>query len=508
MLVSLLCNHGLVLNNVSIDYKSLNENDLRRMFGDLGYRFKKPPRKHQLVSLAFALDEGRKRVQYFHDIGTGKTVSALYTTQVWDSRRILVVCPSSAFWAWEHDTADFTDYSISTLSGSFDEKIDMLCQMNKIYVINYEGLKTLYADKHKRVTDRHGDIMVDGGWYINPTYFDDMFDTIIFDEVHRCKNKDAVQTNICYQLSRVATHAIGLSGTPVSASYQDLYSEFLVVDLGKALGNNYYAFRNRYFEGRDHSILKSNAEETILNKIAPMCLSYDISECCDLPPKSLPIRRIVVPSREQHQLLHMVYNDLKHEFNEGTLSIQNVTHKSAKARQIACGFIYLRDDDEKSVRYLKSNPKIRALEDIIDECRTKIVIFHKLESEAIVIEDMCARKGIQFSAIRGSVDKNDRKHEYSKFVTNDNVKLMIAQYECASESYDMSCSYVCVFFSPVASPRLRSQAEGRIYRSGQTRPVLFIDIVMKGSTDDIVLEHKQDRHKMLAGLLSYIGGYH
>ena len=88
-----------------MNYKSLTKEDLLYLFED--EEFQTPPMKHQLASLAFAID-GRDRVCFWHGIGTGKTLVALYTALLWGCKRIFVVCPNSVTKVWEDEIEKHT----------------------------------------------------------------------------------------------------------------------------------------------------------------------------------------------------------------------------------------------------------------------------------------------------------------------------------------------------------------------------------------------------------------
>jgi len=59
------------------DYKSLTLEQLEWIYA--GVSFKRKPRWHQFVSLAFA--EDKPRVCFWHGVGTGKTLAACSTTK-------------------------------------------------------------------------------------------------------------------------------------------------------------------------------------------------------------------------------------------------------------------------------------------------------------------------------------------------------------------------------------------------------------------------------------------
>jgi len=171
------------------DYKSLSIKELISLYKD--YYFRVKPLWHQFISLTFTLNEDINRVSYPHDVGTGKTITSLLTTQTWNCSKILVVCPTSAFGSWERDIKLATNYSFTYLIGTKTQRLSNLGKKKDIFIINYEGLKTIYAELRKinRETKRK--------WRINHISFIHNFDCIIFDEIHRCKNYNTIQSKIC-----------------------------------------------------------------------------------------------------------------------------------------------------------------------------------------------------------------------------------------------------------------------------------------------------------------------
>jgi len=114
----------------TFDYKKLTKEELDDIFRD--FPFKLSPMRHQLISLSFASVHGR--CGFLHGVGTGKTLAALWTTQLWENKKILVVCPSSAFSAWERDISKYTDYSHEFLLGSGRHRRSLLKKKRDIYI--------------------------------------------------------------------------------------------------------------------------------------------------------------------------------------------------------------------------------------------------------------------------------------------------------------------------------------------------------------------------------------
>src|SRR5690606_35966755 len=69
---------------------------------------------------------------------------------------------------------------------------------------------------------------------------------IVADESQRIKTPSARQAKAMHRLGRVARWRMILSGTPVTQSPLDLWSQYLFLDGGETFGRSYYAFRSRY----------------------------------------------------------------------------------------------------------------------------------------------------------------------------------------------------------------------------------------------------------------------
>jgi len=260
--------------------KSISNNDLDYIFETADFKIQ--PRRHQLISILYHLENKENRTIFPHGIGTGKTLTAIWSAQLSGVSRVLVVCPGSALAAWSRDISQYTNLSYHILDGSSKRRQNIIENTNyDFYIINYEGLKTLYAEMEKG-----------RGWQIRYSWFVDSFDCIIFDELHRLANFDSLQHKIAMQLSVRARYVFGLTGTFIKKdNLLDIFGQVNVVDLGKSLGRNFYAFRNKYFKQRGFDwIPKRNTQGEILKKIEPIVISYSREECLDLPKQTFDRR--------------------------------------------------------------------------------------------------------------------------------------------------------------------------------------------------------------------------
>jgi len=484
---------------MGFDYKSLTDEDLRYIFKD--FLFKLPPRWHQLVSLAFATKHSR--VVFLHGVGTGKTLCSLFAAQLWRCKKILVVCPSSAFGAWERDIPLGTNYSYTLLVGTKKERLAALKKNYDVYLINYEGLKSIYCR------------LVKGkGWVLNST-FPDKFDCIIIDEAHRVNNYKALQTQICYELSRRAKYVVGMTGTAVDKSMLELFNMYKVVDLGESLGVSFFSYRRTYFystvfklrngrEVRDWK-LKEGYDTLILKRISGNTISFNREECVDLPELQ-EMEISVKPSKEFCNLRDQIVKERFINIKDRFIDNSDIKIKANLLRELSGGFLYYKDGDKNKSYCLKENPKLEVLLDLIVDSDSKILVFYWYTEERSLIERMLRKNKIGFASIYGSQDFEERKKEVEKFTNDFDTQVMIAQSRI-SEGYDASTAGIAVFYLPLGSPRMRTQCIGRMYRSGQTKKCLAIDLVLKGSIDEKIIEDRGERFSLVNSVRRYMQGY-
>jgi len=384
------------------NYKSLTDTELTEIYQ--GHKFDIVPRRHQLISLIFATGEDLKRLVYWHGIGTGKTISALMTTQEWGCKEILIVAASSCWEAWERDIPRF-GCSFKFLTGSGKQRKQTLKRTRRdVYIITYDGLKTIYAHlEHKKKGK---------GWIIDNNSFIDEFDCIILDEVHRCNAPNSLQSKISYELSRRAKYCIGLTGTLIDKHILELFNIYKTIDLGKTLGTNFFVYRNTYFippkEWEYTWRPKPGARETILNRISRCTMFFERKECLDLP-ESETIEKKIKPTKEFSKIQDELIVKGRTTIQGTEIECKKPAAIGSKLRQLPGGFIYLREDEEQTAYRLKKNPKLNTLIELIEGTNSKIIVTHNYTEEALMIEESLQRNKIDFLAIRGGVKEQQKR---------------------------------------------------------------------------------------------------
>lgn len=199
-------------------------------------KFSRPLWKHQSdVINRFA---NKSEAALFHEMGTGKTTSAIGWMR-WKYREAQVVLPTlilspiATLENWREEIVRNAPLHVSTevviLHGKESKRIKDI-EKGKIVITNPESLD---------MNDLHAMLVLNG------------FDIVIVDESHRFKNHQAKRFKRLISISDFAKHRMIMTGTPILNSYLDLWSQFRILDKGQSFTENFYLFREKYFRDQN-----------------------------------------------------------------------------------------------------------------------------------------------------------------------------------------------------------------------------------------------------------------
>ena len=438
---------------------------------------------HQQNAYDFALQsfEKSKGVALLADMGTGKTMMTIAIAGTLEKeksvRRMLIVCPKSIVGVWEEEFRKFADYkyALTVLDGEMKKKRSafdfMQGQALQIIVVNYESCWRLEAEITK--------------W--KP-------DLIVCDESSKIKNPSASQSRALHRLGRITKYNMILTGTPITGSPLDIFSQYKFLD-ERILGTSFYLFRNRYailggYQNRMIVGYRHMAE--LVTKVHSIAFRIKIEDAVDLPPFIDETR--IVPLEQQAQAIYKrIEKDCYAELNNGEVTARNVLTQLLRLSQCSGGFIR---DDIKGEAEQVSSAKLEALEDIIDACLDegrKVVVFARFVPEIEGIEELLKTKKISYSLIYGAT--KDRAEQVKRFQENTSVKVFVGQLQTTGMGLTLTAANVAVFYSLDFSYANYEQSRARIHRIGQTEKCLYIHLIGKGTVDEKILhalKHKGD----------------
>lgn len=441
-------------------------------------------RKHQIEGIDFL--NGKLCGGLFYEMGLGKTLIMLEKHKRENIFPVLVVCPPSVVPVWEEEVMKFS-YNFSTIKliGTKHQRLERLELDRDMYIINYEGLRTIENVLYKK-----------------------KFNTIILDESHRIKNLGSKQTQICLQLSHNIKNRFILTGTPVTKSPEDVWTQIQFLKPNH-LGN-FYAFKNIYVEYRKQRIRKrvkvgnewtlkvieikvpvrfKNLSRKYMKKdstikpldelIGELCLRKTKEECLDLPEKIYK----QVPcglSKEQEKKYFELKHFLKTEIKGNTLNAASATSIIQKLQQICQGFIY---DKDRNPTYFKDIAKVKILKDILEDLENeKVVILTKYIADIQIILDNIKDKKILI--YDGSPEQ--RKNMIKEFQETKEPVILLSNIEKIKEGVTLHASNNVIFYGNTYNYASRKQVEDRIHRLGQTKNCIYWDLYTQNSIEERV----------------------
>jgi len=463
------------------------------------FNFKTTPYEHQKTALQKSWD--KESYAFFMEMGTGKTKVAVDNIALLRLHKgitgVLIIAPKSVYTVWAYDEIEkhmSPDVKYSTYIWNIDKpkRLKEAYKINKdltIFCMNVEALSTTrgykaaveYLTKHKAIT--------------------------IIDESTTIKNHKAIRTNNVLKLGSFSKYRRILTGSPVTKSPLDLYTQCDFLNPSHLGFSSYYTFRNRYCvthrldlgNGRYTEIPKYYVHvDELEEKLKKFSFRVTKDECLDLPPKQYA-KRYVELNEEQQK----VYSSLKQIalaiVQDETVSFNNKLTEIIKLHQVGNGFIKTNDGELKEFK----NPKLHALSDIIDEADGKIIIWanyiYNIENIIHFLQEKYGKQSVV--ANYGAVDSAKRTIAMKRFQEDPTCRFFVGNPSTGGFGLTLTAATNVVYFSNSFNFEVRRQSEDRAHRSGQTKTVLYTDIICKNTLDERILSSLSNKNKLASATL-------
>lgn len=282
---------------------------------------------YQGNGVAYALEH--KRVIIGDDPGLGKTFQSVAMMVAAGRKCILVICPATLKDNWVNEwkmNAGWTAMEITDrIKTSWPQYYNV--GMCKVFVVNYESLKKYFVESITRPNGKDGKPVPLRLNHIKFKSTIDMFDGIIVDEVHRCKNHKTLQAKLVAGIAKDKEYIAALTGTPIQNKPADLWPQLGIIGQLEKFGG-YKGFIGRYCDGPTQS---SNLKE----------LNYLLHKHCfyrrlkrevlkDLPPIMRNIYKVNISNRleyvkAENNLIEYLRENLKKTEGEISTALRGET---------------------------------------------------------------------------------------------------------------------------------------------------------------------------------------
>ena len=460
------------------------------------YTFKTQPRSYQEKALQFSWQ--KESFAYYMDMGTGKTKTSidLFSAyfQCGEIDRLLVVTKFSTRMNWEREFGIHCPipYEVAVLDTSkpkiFDAFNTSYSDALKILIVGTESLAagsaSTYAEKFVNTSTRVG---------------------MIVDEAHMIKTHNAVRAKNAVKIGRGAKYKLVMTGTPIANAPLDLYMQFEFLDENIIGTGDFFSFRNRYavmggFEGKQ--IIGYQNMEELIELVSPYVYQVRKSEVLtELPPKVYEIREVRF-NEEQRNLYTSIAKKNRAVMGDRGLTVNTVLERMLRLQEICGGIVTFERNPDlwNSSKYEHSripgnNPKIEELLSITEEYQVSTIVWCRfIEEIHMVSEALRAKYGDdQVVEIYGNVSEKDRDHNVQELFQKKKARFLVGNASTGGTGLNMTAAELVVYFSNSFNYVERDQSEDRAHRIGQTKSVLYIDLVMEKSVDGAILEALQNK---------------
>lgn len=506
----------------------------------LKYQFRLRPYKHQRQGLILARKHAA--LGLFCEPGTGKSKIAVdYAgTLIEESkiRVVLIVCPLSVSGVWINEIRknlpDKYRRRVINLSGEGRKIPDILkmarpkTNVTDFYIINYESLWRVqealtkhllrYGGENGRIYSKRLEHGFDYMWY------DSQLEIaikrvavesgtvpllVIADEVHQIKHRTAKKSRAVHTIAALTPYRLGLTGTPITNTPLDAFSEFRFID-PMIFGLNWNTFRLRYtIPGgyMNYKVIGWRGMDDFQRRLHAGALVVKKEECLDLPSKTYEIVPVELTTRTKTYYREMARR-LVAEIEEYLEEIEEkgpvfqatariVLTKLLRLSQITSGFVTDTEGEVRRVGTEKLKAVVETVENLIEE-NEKMVIFCRFRQEIKDLVQVLEKKRIPAHIIRGGVSAQQRTESIRIFQQSDKPMVMICQIASGSlginliTESEIPCR-IAIYYNLDYSVDHWLQSQDRIHRIGQKEKVTYLLFLAKGSIDEEVYESLQGK---------------
>lgn len=399
----------------------------------------------------------------FMEPGLGKTVTALTIIKEQFKGKTLVVAPKRVaenVWSeeikkWEH----LRTLKLSKVLGTPTQRLTALKETSDVYVVNLENLIWLLET---------------GGT---------TFNNLVIDESSRFKDSSTKRFKSLKKVLRIFQRKLILTGTPSPQGIGDLWAQVGILDLGQRLETSLTRFRDMYMmpdQMNRHTRVvyswkpKPGTVETIQEKISDICFSLKAEDYLKMPACKKVTHNLEMSKQEVNH-----YETLKKELvldiQDQTITAPTAAVLAGKLLQFTSGALYTEEGDWLPT----NNVKLEFLESLLEESTTPTLIFYHFKHSLERIK-------AAFPEAQVLDDTNIQAWRDGK------IRILLAHPQSGGIGLNLQCNAgetaQMVWFDLPWSSENYIQANARIYRQGQTKPVIIHHLAIKNTIDFHVLD--------------------
>ena len=454
------------------------------------YKFKTKPFEHQLKALEMSWD--KKVFAYFMEMGTGKSKVLIDNiSMLYDKGKIngaLIIAPKGVYKNWvkseiPNHMGDHIEKTVVMWEASGGKKKEL--EYKKLFestdnlhilVMNVEAFSTKKGKMFAwKFLNCHTSIMA-------------------IDESTSIKNPGAQRTKNIIELGQDVKYKRILTGSPVTKSPLDLFTQCYFLDPWLLDQQSYYAFRVRYAKMRSINVSGRQVQIVVgyrnlgeltekIKNFSYRCLKDD---CLDLPSKTY-MKRIIELTDEQKKLYKQMKEQALAVLNGKMVTSMTVITQMMRLHQITCGHFKSDDGDVQKVK----SKRLDELLNLLDELEGKAIIWaHYRHDIELIVEEVKKKHGDDsILTYYGDTSTEDRQKAIEKIQDlSSPVRFLVGTPQTGGYGITLTAASTMIYYSNGYDLEKRQQSEARIDRIGQNKPMTYIDIIAEDTIDEKIVK--------------------
>jgi len=404
---------------------------------------------------------GSSSVLLADEMGLGKTIQAIAAVRLLarrgEARRILIVSPAGLIIQWRRQIRRWApELTISTVVGSADQRVTAWTRDADLFLTSYESLR--------------GDLWMPGA--TGPARR--RWDVVIIDEAQRIKNPKGDTSIAVKRLNR--TRSWALTGTPLENRLEDLISVLEFAAPGR-FDPDAMAVGLRRLLGEVQ--LRRRRREVLL----------------DLPPKFVSTITLDLTGSQRTVYRRAEEEGVVRLRSLGTeLRISHVLELTLRLKQI-CNFC---PESGQSAKFTDLRNRLLTL----TGSGEKALLFSQFVEKPFGARQL-ARELADFRPLllTGSLDPGARAAAVAEFERDPSRRLMILSLRAGGLGLNLAMASCVFHYDRWWNPAVETQAEDRVHRIGQYRPVQVFAYVCGDTVEERIDEILTEKRALFADVV-------
>lgn len=463
----------------------------------------------------------------FMEQGTGKTAIAIAricneATKKEDGiYRALVICPRTVRLNWKKEIERFSSVpgKVTLVKGSQIDRVK--CIIDAMSAARDEYTQFTVAVISMDSVNNTEEALTMVPW-----------DLCILDESHGIKNPATKRWAAMQKLRDNCKSRMVLTGTPITNSLFDLWTQFEFMGEGWSGFTSFNKFKKFYGNFQNVSPQAQHGYQKLVGltnlpmiqeRLARQAFLIKKSDALpDLPPKTYDIHEVEM-TEDQEKCYRSLCETLMAEFedmlSEATgekemLIVNNILTQMLRLAQVTSGFVgipaQVSEDGEvispAKINHFDPNPKVEAVVEILKEKdpHQKTIIWSNNVPNIKTLRARLAYEKIKAVTYYGDTSEKDRLAAVKSFNEDPETKVFVGNpraggtgltllgYPIGAENPETYCDHV-IYFAQNGSVVDRSQSEDRPHRRGTVCHVRYTDLVVPDTIDEEIRNRVMDK---------------